>query len=43
MNAFLLKRVPDNWASHAYPSLKPLFSWIKDFIERFEFYDSWSE
>ena len=41
MDSFLLKKVPDNWASIAYPSLKPLFSWINDFVERLEFYKKW--
>lgn len=27
-------QVPDLWHSRAYPSLKPLASWILDFIER---------
>jgi dynein heavy chain len=26
--------VPDVWHKRAYPSLKPLASWIKDFLER---------
>jgi len=37
-NAFLIKRVPDLWANKAYPSLKPLGSWVDDFIERLNFY-----
>ena len=40
-NAMLLKRVPDNWAVVAYPSLKPLGSWFIDFAKRIEFFKEW--
>ena len=33
-NDFLNKKVPDNWEFVAYPSLKPLASWVNDLIER---------
>lgn len=39
--SFLVNKVPDNWQKVAYPSLKPLSSWIKDFIERVEFFNDW--
>lgn len=32
MNAFLIKKVPENWKAKAYPSLKPLGSWVDDLI-----------
>ena len=38
LDAFVNLKVPENWARIAYPSLKPLVSWVKDFIERIEFY-----
>jgi dynein heavy chain len=33
-NSFLLKRVPENWEKVAYPSLKPLASWVPDLVAR---------
>jgi len=43
MSAFLLKRVPENWKKVAYPSLKPLGSWVEDLIERVDFFNLWVE
>lgn len=31
------------WEKVAYPSLKPLASWIEDFQERIKFFKSWVE
>jgi len=39
--ALTLQRVPDVWASSGYLSLKPLGSWFKDFVARFEFMEAW--
>jgi dynein heavy chain len=39
--AFLDKKVPELWESAAYPSLKPLASWVNDFIERVVFFRQW--
>jgi dynein heavy chain len=33
--------VPDTWHKVAYPSLKPLGSWINDLIERLNFMQKW--
>jgi len=33
--------VPDTWAKVAYPSLKPLGSWINDLVERLNFMQKW--
>lgn len=33
-NSFLNNQVPSLWSSTAYPSLKPLGSWVKDLILR---------
>ena len=33
--------VPEIWHKRAYPSLKPLASWVLDFIERLEFMQKW--
>lgn len=40
-NAFLDKKVPEIWVNVAYPSLKPLGSWVNDFIERVNFFRKW--
>jgi Dynein heavy chain. len=42
-NSFLNKKVPDLWADNAYPSLKPLSSWVKDLCQRLEFMHKWVE
>ena len=39
--ATLNNLVPPNWANVAYPSLKPLASWIADLIQRIEFQRTW--
>jgi dynein heavy chain len=39
--AFLDKKVPEIWENAAYPSLKPLGSWVNDFIERVIFFKQW--
>jgi len=33
--------VPDVWHKRAYPSLKPLASWILEFLQRLEFMQKW--
>jgi len=40
-NAFLIQKVPNNWAKVAYPCLKPLNSWVDDFNARISFMASW--
>lgn len=39
--SFLLNQVPKHWEDNAYLSLKPLGSWMNDFIERTKFMKSW--
>ncbi|XP_053553128.1 LOW QUALITY PROTEIN: dynein axonemal heavy chain 6-like, partial [Bombina bombina] len=39
--SFLNNHVPTLWADAAYPSLKPLGSWVKDFMLRTAFIDAW--
>ena len=34
-------QVPDNWAAKAYPSLKPLSSWVQELWERVGFITAW--
>lgn len=40
-NAFLNNQVPQLWANAAYPSLKPLASWVADLVLRCAFIDNW--
>ncbi|KAH3860157.1 hypothetical protein DPMN_023048 [Dreissena polymorpha] len=40
-NSFLNSQVPIMWADAAYPSLKPLGSWVQDLVYRCAFIDSW--
>jgi len=40
-NSFLNNTVPEMWANAAYPSLKPLGSWVQDLVFRCAFVDSW--
>jgi dynein heavy chain len=39
--AILNSQVPNNWKKVAYPSLKPLASWIRDLKERVGFMSDW--
>ena len=40
-NSVVNGQVPKKWAG--YPSLKPLGSWVADFLKRLAFYDDWVE
>ncbi|XP_035385934.1 dynein heavy chain 6, axonemal [Electrophorus electricus] len=40
-HSFLNNQVPESWAGSAYPSLKPLGSWVRDLTLRTAFIDSW--
>lgn len=42
-NSMLNNKVPENWAVIAYPSLKPLTSWIANLKERIAFFRLWLE
>lgn len=39
----MLPQVPELWASKAYPSLKPLTSWVNDLQERMQFIQKWAQ
>ena len=34
-------QVPDMWGKYAYPSLKPLSSWVSDLLDRLNFFELW--
>jgi hypothetical protein len=38
---WVLVQVPEAWAAKAYPSLKPLPSWVADLLERLVFIQHW--
>eukprot|EP00397_Hematodinium_sp_SG-2012_P000140 GEMP01000140.1.p1 GENE.GEMP01000140.1~~GEMP01000140.1.p1 ORF type:complete len:2733 (+),score=458.69 GEMP01000140.1:292-8199(+) len=40
-NAFLVQKVPQSWLKVAYPCLKPLNSWMSDFMSRMDFMNEW--
>jgi len=42
-DAIFDNRVPEMWTSKAYPSLKPLSSWVIDLLQRLTFIDQWIE
>ncbi|KAJ3052746.1 Dynein heavy chain 6, axonemal [Rhizophlyctis rosea] len=40
--SLLNNEVPQQWSNHAYPSLKPLASWVKDFHKRMDALNDWA-
>jgi dynein heavy chain len=40
-NSMFINQVPQLWSSKAYPSLKPLSSWVLDLVQRCEFIQKW--
>ena len=41
--SLLNNQVPGNWKEVAYPSLKPLGSWMADLIQRIDFMREWTQ
>lgn len=39
--SFLVQRVPDEWTSAAYASVKPLAAWLKNLAKRVRFFSLW--
>jgi len=39
--AMVAQKVPEIWEARAYPSLKPLNSWVAELLERLEFIQAW--
>jgi dynein heavy chain len=42
-NSMVVGKVPSMWSAVAYPSLKPLGSWVSDLLQRIDFLQTWMD
>jgi dynein heavy chain len=42
-NSMVVGKVPTMWSAVAYPSLKPLGSWVSDLLQRIDFLQTWMD
>merc|ERR1712093_120862 len=40
-HSIFINAVPPNWENCAYPSMKPLGSWVAELVERADFISTW--